>query len=133
MKSEALARRSCAIVIRMIVASLIFIGSACGNGVTDSDPELVIRISGTVYSAATQAPIEGAEVELWSSDFGFLGFRGRATTDAAGTYSLEVTSTCLEMMNKVLLAKEDHFRTVESGEVRCIAEVQIVNFVLLPV
>jgi hypothetical protein len=138
MKSGALASGR-AIVVRMVGASLIFIGSACGNGPTDSDPGLVIRISGTVYSGATQTPVKGAQVILSFSSF--LGDRGavQTTTEAAGTYSLERSLSSWEAKDhcsgSISLGASATAAGFQPGHqwVRCIAGVnQPIHFVLWP-
>lgn len=82
---------------RMIIAAMILIVGACGNGVTDSNPKRLIRLRGNVTSAVTKASIQGAQVSL--IQLGGLVFPDRVlvstTTAAAGNYSLEYSATVI--------------------------------------
>lgn len=116
-------------VVRRIVPALIFVFAGCGDELTDPNGE-VTRVRGIVISAATQAPIAGASVEL-SLGPGIIPDLGvvTTTTNAAGEYSLERNACGTGLFIAVHAAG---FQPAFAEELRCTTEVQVFNFALLP-
>lgn len=115
-----------------MVAAMILIVAACGNGVTDSTPRRLIRVNGNVFSAATQAPIQGAQVTLTSVGFP-SSVVASTTTATAGNYSLEyharvISGGCGTLILSVVATG---FQS-PGRQVLCIDELQTFHFALQP-
>ena len=106
-------------------------GDAIAPGQTDP-----IRLRGVVTNAATQQPIEGAQVILqWSAGAFGIGTEW-AETDTQGRYSLErdfggASFTC-EGFGITTQAEGYQPDFVQPGAIRCVTAVQTFDFALAP-
>ncbi len=95
-----------------------------------------IRLEGTIRNAATQAPIQSAQVILqWSAGAFGTGTRW-AETDAEGNYTLDLDAggSRFKCDGFGMTAQATGFRPsfVQPGSVRCVPEAQRFDFSLEP-
>ncbi len=107
--------------------------AACGGTPAGlSSPEILLSFEGSVTSAVSGVPIQGAEVTLLTSTiFGPL-IHGTTFTDAAGRYVLTVhTNRCSGGFFGGLKATAASFRSA-SEPVVCTTATQTIDFALQP-
>jgi hypothetical protein len=121
-----------------------------GCDVTDPQGTMTLQIAGTVLSAASGLPIANARVELGYPAVGcgagtVQNFGARlAETDVAGRYTHRYSNPCQQPFREssyssencgaiLLGATADGYAAARgTSRIRCVAEVQFVNFVLDP-
>jgi hypothetical protein len=120
---------------RLVIAAVVIALVGCGE--PSSPPTTTaIRLQGTVLNAATQTPIDQAEIILqWSAGAYGVGTHW-AYTDAQGRYTLDrdfggAPFTCDGF---AMTAQATGYRPefVQPGHVRCVSEAQTFDFALQP-
>jgi hypothetical protein len=108
----------------------------CDGDATSPQQTDAIRLAGTVTNAATEQPIEGAQVILQWSAGAFGTGTEWADTDAQGRYSLErdfggARFTC-DGFGITAQAEGYEPDFVQPGAIRCVTSVQAFDFALAP-
>jgi hypothetical protein len=115
------------------VALLVAVLAGCGL----TEPEITIRVQGTVTAATDGTAVQGARVEVWKMAFTPFLAEG-ASSDAAGHYSLSFVETgyCSER-GFGIWATCGGFQTLsfaaafdDTTYIGCTDEVQIIDFQL---
>lgn len=119
----------------LLIAATIALLGCDGDAISpqQTDP---IRLAGTVTNAATQQPIEGAQVILQWSAGAFGTGTEWAETDAQGRYSLErdfggARFSC-DGFGITAQAEGHQPDFVQPGSIRCVTSLQIFDFALAP-
>lgn len=121
---------------RLLLFAVMIALLGCDGDATSPERTDVIRLAGTVTNAATQQPIEGAQVILQWSAGAFGTGTEWADTDAQGRYSLErdfggASFTC-DGFGITAQAEGYQPDFVQPGAIRCMTSVQTFDFDLAP-